>query len=293
MKLLKYPNGKYTIYNIPENRDFLEKWIVQSNFLQYEKEELILKKKSRKRNKLYDFHLTCISKNVVMKVSQIDKNYKFWRKVNLFITSLYKDYNFNSYKNTINLIENGVETIVPIAYWNYKTSLLSYKSYFLYEKVDSELTVTDLYNEIKSNNLKNEKEFINSITDKYISMIKSIHNANIRHDDPHGGNILTSIYSNNVKNIKTSDLRDLKFTLIDNDRCSQTLLRINILKQFFDLKCLKNFSIPDISDQVILQKYFAEKYNQNWNKVLKFWKTGGFSLKKRIYYYLGVKHLYQ
>ena len=266
---------------------------MESKFLNYEKDGLILKKKSRKRNKLYCFHFEEISKNVTMKVSQTSKHYKFFRRLNLFATSLLKDYNLNSYKVTINLLESGVETMTPIAYWTYQTSWLNQKTYFLYEKVESELSVTELLDAINHSNLVNKNDLVNSIADKHMSIIKSIHKADIRHDDPHGGNILTDISINEVENLSVPDIEQSRFTLIDNDRGTFTHSFTKTQKTFFDMKCLTKFNIRDISTQDILKKYFGQDYHPAWLFVLRFWKSGGFNIKNRIYYLLKIKHLYQ
>lgn len=228
-----------------------------------------------------------------MKVSQVSKHYKFFRRLNLFITSLLKDYNLNSYRISIKLHESGVETMLPIAYWTYQNSWLDRKTYFLYEKVDSELAVTELLDEIKTSKLSNKKELVDAIADKHMSVIKSIHKAHIRHDDPHGGNILTNIKINQVESLSVIDIDNSQFTLIDNDRGTFTRSLTNTLKTFFDMKCLTKFNIRGISSEEILRKYFDKDFHSSWLLVLKFWKSGGFNIKNRIYYLLKIKHLYQ
>ena len=124
-------------------------------------------------------------------------------------------------------------------------------------------------------------------------MIKSIHRAQIRHDDPHGGNILTDIRINEVDNLAVPDIEKSRFTLIDNDRGTFSHSITKAQKTFFDMKCLTKFNIRDISTQEILKKYFGEDYHPAWIYVLKFWKSGGFNIKNRIYYFFKIKHLYQ
>jgi len=217
-----------------------------------------------------------------MKVSEISKDYKFWRKVDLFITSLFKDYNYNSYRGTTKLQEAGVDTIKPIAYWTHKTSWLNHKSYFLYEKVESDLTVAELCNEIISSQVRNKNELINIITERCVEIVQNIHAANIRHDDPHGGNILTNLKYKNINNISVEDIKKAKFTLIDNDRCTFDHTITATLKRFYDLKCLRRFNICQIPQQALLQQYLGNEYKNYWWHVLNFWKSGGFSIKKHI-----------
>ena len=220
-----------------------------------------------------------------MKVSQISKEYKFWRRVDLFITSLFKDYNYNSYNNSVRLQSAEIDTIIPIAYWTYGFSWFKRKSYFLYEKVEYDITVAELCNKIITSNVQNKNELIEAVTNRCISIVKKIHAANIRHDDPHGGNILTNLKLSTPIKFKVSDIENARFTLIDNDRCTSTRVSVDIVKRFFDLKCLTRFNICQISPQNLLRLYLGKEYTPYWWQVFKFWKSGGFSIKKRLNYF--------
>lgn len=279
-----YSQGKYSINKSLSYHESIEKWIQQEQFLAFEDDSLRLNKKSRKRNKLYNFHSDITNSNLVMKVSQVSKDYKFWRKVDLYISSLFKDYNYNSYKSSIKLRSSGVDTVTPIAYWTYGVSWLNRKSYFLYEKVESDLTVTELCSKVFAANIPNQHELTEAIINRSIDIVKRIHAANIRHDDPHGGNILTDIEFSEVSELKVSDINNSRFTLIDNDRCTSTRISIGFVKQFFDLKCLARFNVCQISPQDLLQRYLGREDNSYWQYSLYFWKSGGFNIKKRINY---------
>lgn len=282
MNLHLYSHGKFSTNNSILCHKSLEKWIQEEQFLKYEVDELRLSKKSRKRNKLYCFYSEHTNNNVIMKVSEISKDYKFWRKVDLFFTSLFKDYNYNSYRGSIKLQKAGVDTIIPIAFWTYKISWLNRKSYFLYEKIESELTVAELCNEIISSKIESKIELINIIADRCVEIVQKIHAANIRHDDPHGGNILTNLKYDDIKNVSVDDIKNAKFTLIDNDRCTSDHTFTDTLKRFYDLKCLRRFNICQIPQQVLLKKYLGDEYRTYWWHVLNFWKSGGFSIKERM-----------
>lgn len=277
-----YSHGKFSTNKSFSGHKSIENWIQEEQFLKYEESEFQLGKKSRKRNQLYCFHSEHTNSSVIMKVSEISKDYKFWRKVDLFITSLFKDYNYNSFIGTTKLQEAGVDTIKPIAYWTHITSWLNRKSYFLYEKVESELTVAELCNEIISTQIRNKNDLINIITERCVEIVQKIHTANIRHDDPHGGNILTNLKYKNINNVSVEDIRSAKFTLIDNDRCTSAHSVTATLKRFYDLKCLIRFNICQIPPRVLLQLYLGNEYRTYWWYVLSFWKSGGFSIKKRI-----------
>lgn len=277
-----YSHGRLLTNEAFPSHRLTEQWIRDKRFLEYETAELLLGKKSRKRNKLYCFHYPPVGCNVIMKVSQISEKYRFRRKVNLFITGLFKDYNYRSYTGSLRLRQANVDTIKPVAYWTFKRSWLNRKSYILYRKVEDELTVTELYTNIVSSDVPNKDELVNTIAVRCVEIVRKIHAANIRHDDPHGGNILTSLNHQDVTEVSTEDIRNARFTLIDNDRCKPARAFPKTLKRFFDLKCLVRFRVCGLSQQKLLELYLGDEYRTSWRYVFGFWRSGGFSIRKRI-----------
>ena len=278
----RYTYGKLAINEDIPCRESIERWIRETHFLRYETSEFRLDKKSRKRNRLYCFHSENVACNVVMKVSEISKDYTLGRRINLHATSLFKDYNYNSYAASIQLIKAGIDTLKPIAYWTYKTSLLGYKSYFLYEKIESGLSVTELCNAIISTRTGNKNEMIDTITDRCIAIVQKTHASNIRHGDPHGGNILTNLDRNRIDDLSVEDIKRARFVLIDNDRCVPARISTPVVKRFYDLKCLARFNVCRVPQENLLRRYLGDGYAAPWGYVLRFWKTGGFSLRKRL-----------
>lgn len=282
MNIEAYKRGRYVINPDFSDFDSIQKWIIDCDYQHYETEEYQLDKKSRKRNKLYTFYYKPIDSEVVMKVSEISKDYKFWRKVDLFLTSLYKDYNYKSYIGSLNLHNGGVNTIFPIAYWTMKKSWLHKKSYFLYKKIDSDVTVTHLCTALGTSNNLHKEEILNAITMRCIEIVKNIHAIGVRHGDPHGGNILTNLNPDYVETLCLDNLDDASFTLIDNDRCSLAAPLPSILKRFFDLKCLARFNVGSLSQTELLRSYLDKEYREYWISALNFWKRGGFNIKKQL-----------
>ena len=250
--------------------------------MKYEKTQLQLDKKSRKRNRLYCLNYVPVGCNAVMKVSQISQGYKFWRKIDLFITGLFKDYNYRSYVGSTQLQKAGVDTIRPIAYWTFKSSWLNRKSYLLYQKVESELTVSELCRYICKSEVLNKGALIETIANRCVDIVKKIHMASVRHDDPHGGNILTNLRCQDIPSLDVEDIKNARFTLIDNDRCTHARIMTPVLKRFFDLKCLVRFRICEFPQQELLRLYLKEDYRTYWWHVLGFWRSGGFSIRKRV-----------
>lgn len=273
MKLNSYEQGRYCVNPNQKNPGLIENWITNCKFQNYEKSSLKLDNKSRKRNKLYTFYSDESDCNVIMKVSEISKDYKFWRKVDLFITSLYKDYNYNSFRGSLALQQAEVDSIIPIAYWTVSRSLFKKKSYFLYKKVESNTSVTQLCSALNSSSHPNKDLLAISIARRCIIIVKKIHTGNVRHGDPHAGNILTNLDITEVDNLNEKQILDASFIIIDNDRCTFPRVNIPIVKRFFDMKCLARFNICDISNSELLRIYLDGKNNNFWSAVLRFWKT--------------------
>ena len=277
-----YPHGKFLINRAIPSCSLTEEWIQERQFLKYETAQLQLDKKSRKRNRLYCFDYEPANYSVIMKVSQISPHYKLARKVNLFITGLFKDYNYRSYIGSLRLQQAGVDTIKPIAYWTFKSSWLNRKSYLLYEKVESELTVSELCRHILQYRGEDKDVLIETIANRCVEIVKKIHAGNVRHDDPHDRNILTDLARQDIAKLSVEDIMKAKFTLIDNDRCTLSRTVSPMLKRFFDIKCLARFRICEIPQQELLRLYLKEDYRAYWWHVLNFWNSGGFNFHKKI-----------
>ena len=161
-------------------------------------------------------------------------------------------------------IRDSVDTISPIAYWTFKSSWLNRKSYLLYRKVESEHTVFELCKHFLQSSIQNKEILIETIANRCIDLVKNIHAANIRHDDPHGGNILTDINRSHIHRLRVDDIMKARLTLIDNDRCTLSRTANPIIKRFFDLKDLARFRICELPQQELLRMYLGKEYRTCW-----------------------------
>ena len=278
-----YSHGKLLVNQDLASHKLIENWIRNKKFLKYEVSQLLLDRVGGgKRNRLYCFRNEYVQCEVVMKVSHISQSYKFWRKADLIIASYLKDYNYRGYTSSVKLQKVGIDTIEPIAYWTYKPSLLHRKSYFLYKKVKSELTAAQLFDKIIMSDIDDKDLLVKAIVNRCIGIVKNIHTANMRHDDPHGNNILTDIRCGDVAALNERKILSARFTLIDNDRCTTARTVAPSIKKFFDLKCLVRLKICNIPQQDLLRQYLGESYTKYWWYVLNFWKLGGFRIHKQI-----------
>ncbi|MEM7304592.1 MAG: lipopolysaccharide kinase InaA family protein, partial [Pseudomonadota bacterium] len=233
-----YALGKYIIHHEYKNNKNLEDWIKNLTFEQSEIDYNRMQMHSRKRNNLYSFDLPAVGKEVVLKVSQISDNYKWYRRLNLFLVSLFKDYSLNAYYGGIALEKIGVLTPKIIAHWDCKRQGKSKKSYLMYEKANTHMTAFSLCDEL----LKTKSDSIPIIQEiaKQLAMtVRDIHKHNIRHGDPHGGNFLLATDTNNIKTLTLEDCKHLSFYLIDLDKTSFSDKEKPWKKKILDIRCMR------------------------------------------------------
>lgn len=275
----KYALGEYFIHPQHENNQTLEQWIKD---LQFESQECTTNRMqlhSRKRNNLYSFHLPAVDKEVVLKVSQISNHYRWYRKLNLFLVSLIKNYSLNAYYGGIGLEEINVDSIKVLAHWTSKRQTESKKSYLLYEKVDATCSVFDLCDRISATHPEAEK-LINQIAKSLADIIRHLHKNNIRHGDPHAGNFLLRSGINEINSLTTESVSQMKFTLIDLDKIHFVRNESKWQKKLFDLRCIRRFRVQAIASDECLAYYLNKKPNLLEKGILKFWMKGGFNLYK-------------
>ena len=191
MRKGKYQHGKYLVSASPEITASIIEWICSGTFEAFEREQFRFDQAGRPRNKLFAFFLPPVGRHVVMKVFHIYPGYTRLRRIHLLFNQYFKDYNKIAFKGCHALYKSGFATAAPIAYWNFRRSFFNPKSYFLYEKIEAEYTLADLYDSIR----KHEGDASPSLDDvkrRMVSTLKDIHAAGFRHSDLNPGNILVN-----------------------------------------------------------------------------------------------------
>ena len=277
----KYTLGEYIIHPAHENNQSLEQWIKELQFEQYESTPHRMQLHSRKRNNLYSFHLPCVGKEVVLKVSQISKHYRWYRKLNLLLVSLIKNYSLNAYYGGVALEKINVDSLKVIAHWTSKRQTQSEKSYLLYEKVNSTMSVYDLCEQISKTN-KNSDTVIASIAQSLAAVIRNLHANNIRHGDPHAGNFLLCSSTDNLSQLTPDAVKQMRFTLIDLDKMHFVRNEKPWRKKLLDIRCIRRFRIHNIDSVESLNFYLGRPANLIEKCTLTFWMRGGFNIYKWI-----------
>lgn len=279
--LYEYALGKFLIHPAHTNNEALESWIRELQFEQYELPENRMQQHSRKRNMLYTFHLPAINKEVVLKVSQTSPHYRWYRKLNLLLTNLVKNYSLNAYYGSIALENIGVDSIKTLAYWTCKRQKQSTKSYLLYEKIPASMSAYDLCRQLVEKN-SNAGEIIHVLAKKLAATVRKIHNNDLRHGDPHAGNFLLATPVTFIEQLTTDAVEQFHFVLIDLDKIQFSEQEKPWLRRIRNLRCLRRFRVHNIEGSKGLEYYLDNPPGLLDKAILHFWMRGGFNLYKWI-----------
>jgi len=214
---------------------------------------------------------------VVLKVSTIDKQYNFLRRINLLISTFLSDYNFRAFKGSIQLKKIGVNCANPIAYWTESNSLFRKTSYYMYDKIHASHSLFSMSQELllESNKI-NDERFI-QLANKTTDIIRHIHNSGFRQGDPHPGNFLMSSVTRNFSNLSIDEINHMDMFIIDLDKFCKAKPLGRFLKRFFDLRCMRRCTLGPYNQYDMLKFYLQDEYSAFWNNVLRFWIHGGFN----------------
>ena len=250
----------------------LRNWIENREFEQYESTEYELNyKKGRISNNLYKFMLTDIDRQVIMKVSHINKHYKWSRQFELILKHYLRDTNRQAFRCCEKAYSHNLASPEPLAYWKKRDSLTQVKSYFLYQYID-DFSVERAYKKLAKVEGMDSKKKKALIRQKIISALKSLHRHGIRHGDIETHNILMSVGN-------TDNLPNIRVYFIDYEKGSLTKIKYpTFIRRFFDIRDLRILGIYGTSHYDILRIYLGNDYHPWWAWVLNFWRWGGFNL---------------
>lgn len=277
MRKGSYKHGKYIVGSDSETADFLTDWIVAVRFKEYEREEFrISHGKSRRRNKLYSFRPPPMRQDLVMKVSRISPDYKLSRRIDLFLTGLYKNYSKVSFHGARALHERRLPVAEPLAFWTYKESFLVKRSYFLCRRLPG-VSVSNLLSDPTT---KYSAADCRGLAEKLIKMIRGVHAAGLRHGDFKTDNVQID-RPRLVSESSENPLSDGRVFLLDYDNVSKTRIKLPWLKKIYDLKDISRLSIPAVGYEELLDMYFDGHASPRWRRTFIFWKKRNFKRNKR------------
>ncbi len=272
--------GKYSYAPDISHHIDLTEWVKDKKYAEYTNETFQLNRHTRKRNKLYTFNHPILNTEVILKVSTIDRQYKILRRLNLYISTLFKDYNFRAFQGSIQLKSIGVKCIKPLAYWTESKHLFNNKNFFMYEKIHAEDSLISLSEKLSDNSNKNLDAIYMLLAEKITTITRTIHNAGFRQGDPHPGNFLISLPNKDIKKLNAEDIDSANLYILDLDKFCKAKPLGKTLKRFFDLRCMRRCTLGPYDQNAMLKFYLNDDYSKSWERVLYFWIKGGFNIFK-------------
>lgn len=281
LKKIQFSDGAKGVFSLPPditNKEDLKTWIIEREFDIYVDEKYRMKRHTRKRNKLYSFIHPTFNKEVVLKVSNIDKQYNFLRRINLLISTFFSDYNLRAFNGSIQLKNIGINCANPVAYWTESSSsIFSKKSYYMYEKIHASHSLHSFSEELLRENKNANDELIAQLANKTVAIVRHIHKAGFRQGDPHPGNFLVSPPTQNISKLNIDELSNMSMFMIDLDKFCKAKPLGQTLKRFFDLRCMRRCTLGPYNQHDMLKFYLRDEYSTTWKNVLSFWIRGGFN----------------
>ena len=278
-KTVHFTDGKKGTFAVsPEyiSEKKLIRWVLDKEFYKYVGDKYKMNLHTRKRNKLYSFKHPLLDKEVILKVSNINNQYSFQRRLNLLLSTFFSDYNFRAFKGAILLKDIGVDCANPILYWTESGFLYKKISYYMYEKIHADHSLFS-FSENLSNNNSHSNAVYKKLAEKTVNIIKQIHNAGFRQGDPHPGNFLISSPTENFDSVGVEEINNIKMYIIDLDKFSVSKPVGKKLKRFFDLRCMRRCTLGTFDQIDMLKIYLQDEYSYCWKFILRFWMRGGFN----------------
>jgi len=279
-KKIQFSDGTKGVLSLSPNiepKENFKTWVIERKFDNYVDQKYRMMRHSRKRNKLYSFNHPISNTEVVLKVSNIDKQYNLLRRINLLISTLINDYNFRAFKGSLQLKNIGVSCSNPIAYWTESSFLFRKKSYYMYEKIHATHSLFSFSQELLLENNIIKDDLFKLLAKKTINIIKHIHKAGFRQGDPHPGNFLISLPTQNFNKLSADEINHIDMSIIDLDKFCKSRPLGHTLKRFFDLRCMRRCTLGPYNQYDMLKFYLGDEYTAVWKNVLSFWINGGFN----------------
>lgn len=277
---IKFIDGTKGVFSISpdfEHKKELTSWIIEKYFTNYTGKKFRMDRHTRKRNKLYEFSHPITKSKVILKVSTIDKQYNFLRRINLLLSTLFSDYNFRAFKGSIELKNIGINCANPIAYWTESNLFFRKSSYYLYDKIEASHSLFSLTEELLPVDKNSNNDLYALLAKKTTDIIRQIHNAGFRQGDPHPGNFLVSSPEQYLNKLSIDDINSMNMFIIDLDKFCISWPLGHFLKRFFDLRCMRRCTLGPYDQQDMLKIYLQDEYSATWKGVLYFWIHGGFN----------------
>lgn len=213
----------------------------------------------------------------LFKVNEITANIKSFRVPNFINQIAYrflrKSKAQRSYEYALRLLQLGIGTPQPIAFYEYVTPFLFNQSYYISEHLSYDLTYRELTTDL---NYPNHEEILRAFT----RFTYRLHEKGVHFLDHSPGNTLIKI-NNSGYSFYLVDLNRMEFKILDFETRVKNFSKLTVHKSMIEVMsdeyakcCNKDYNLVFELMWSATQK-FQQKYHRKrkLKKRLKFWKT--------------------
>lgn len=227
----------------------------------------------RKRHRLYLFPFEAAGARVVLKVDTVDHRYSRLRQIELRLAGLMRAGLEQSFRGALALEHAGIPSIRPLAHWTYKPSRWTRNSYFLYEAVETDLSLKSYRDAVAAEPTLPRLQTFQQLIAMMADTTRKLHDAGLRHGDVVTGNFLVTGHAWDAAGELVLG-EGARLHLIDTDHIYQTRWT-GALKRFFDWHCLRRLDFDDEGTLFFLSRYCGRQISRI-PMALRFWERGGF-----------------
>ena len=222
-------------------------------------------KTGRSRNSLSTINYPEASQPLVLKVFGETARASLARRFEIKVSSILKNMARKSYEGAQSLLEAGVNTPLPVAYWSEYRGGWSRYDVYVYEYFPSRNTLQNIRRSIDPEPSLEDQVFFNQLVSIMAMMARKIHDANLRHGDFATHNFLV--------------LDNMNLVILDTDHIKKTRTK-GMLKYFFDMHCMKRLGFDYDGQRFFLREYLGRRpTNLEW-LIFRFWTKGGFRMRR-------------
>ncbi len=222
-------------------------------------------KTGRSRNSLSKINYPGSPLPLVLKVFGETDKASLSRRLEIKVSSFLKNMARQSYEGAQGLLEVGVNTPRPVAYWSeYRGSMTRYDLY-VYEYVPSQNTLQKIRRSIDPEPCLEDQLCFNQLVSRMAWMTRRIHDAGLRHGDFATHNFLVQ--------------DDMSLVILDTDHIKKTRTR-GMLKYFLDMHCMKRLGFDYEGQLFFLREYLGRRPSKLEWLLFRFWTKGGFRMQR-------------
>jgi hypothetical protein len=265
----KYSKGDFIVNGRAADPAVLEQYVTRLGFLNPEEETRI--PTHNKRYRVYGFRIPELTRDVIMKISWQNPAYSFGRRFNIAVSQFLRDYGRRGFFGALKLQASGIESVRPLACWKFRKSFFNTESYLLYERIPAVATLKQFLENQGSD--PGSLEIRSRLLGKMAGLIKAIADAALRHGDVALGNFLVLAPGDGEGD--EAGASSCELAVIDTDNITSTLVKMDVVKRFFDLSMLKRLNLPEGERMRVVKGLLGDAYSSSSWTVAEFWRRGG------------------